>query len=210
MASRSSSRVGCRNWQKPEESHTALTSCDSWDARAKSSGWRPGLMINRGVVGAHRAGGVGDAGRLERPRIPGRKRLALDHGHPMVAAQLAGRHGAVAERPAQLGALRDLPEPRASRPRRRPTPGHPNPSGSPTAAPVSMVSRPMSSQSRSSSATSSQLLMCAGSSRTASASRTRDPRSCSCRRRRGRCCCTSPRSRSGSCACGRRASGSSR
>ena len=47
-----SGRVGWRNWQKPDESHAALMSCDSWDAWANCSGGRPGFTIRPAVWSA--------------------------------------------------------------------------------------------------------------------------------------------------------------
>ena len=62
----------------------------------------------RGVVGSHRTGAVGDARGLEGARVPGGDRLPLQRGDPVVLALATDRESAVADRPAELGALGDL------------------------------------------------------------------------------------------------------
>ena len=47
-----SSREVCRNWQKPDESQTALTICTFWDSQAISSVGRPGFTTSPAVWSA--------------------------------------------------------------------------------------------------------------------------------------------------------------
>jgi hypothetical protein len=100
---------GIRNWQKPEASHRSV---DDLGFLRRAHGFLVGLagLDDQAcrVVRAHGAGAVRDPRGLQRARVPGGDGLSLERRDAMMLARASDRHGAVADRPSQLGALGDL------------------------------------------------------------------------------------------------------